>query len=91
MNDNPAGAIIRLTRDEAVVLFELLSRWESDEEKDYPPDNCFEAAGETSALLQILAQLESQLAEPFRSDYGEILKAARQRLSHGQEDFGLRR
>ena len=90
MQDDPHGAVVQLTADEAVVLFELLSRWERDEGKDYPAETCFESAGEIIALMQVLAQLESQLAEPFRSDYHEILEAARQRLATGQEDFTLR-
>ncbi|MDB5554591.1 MAG: hypothetical protein JWL86_4575 [Rhizobium sp.] len=69
----------KLTNDEALVIFEVLSRW-SQPESSGPPDEIFEHASEKQALHNLLCVLEAELAEPFRDDYDELLKAARSRL-----------
>jgi len=81
---------IRLEPDEALVLFELLSRWSSDGEAAKPASDCFESPAEVAALLGVLADLEGQLAEPFGKDYEERLAAARERLAlKVGDDFAL--
>jgi hypothetical protein len=88
MNINPDeedAATIRLTSDEAVVLFELLSRWCSPEEGPTPPAECYQSPSECLALLRVLGSLESQLVAPFKDEYGDILAKARERLSAGMD------
>jgi hypothetical protein len=71
---------ISLTADEALVLFELLHRWES-EEPSLPLER-----GEREALWSLSAALEKVLAEPFDSRYAELLDRARARLASGEID-----
>ncbi len=65
---------ITLTKDEALVLFEMLSRF-SDSDK-----LSIEHQSEERALWNLNCSLESILAEPFDEKYLEILQAARERL-----------
>ncbi len=77
MTDLPPAedvALVRLSSDEAVVLFELLSRWSDAREGSTPSGECFRSDAEMAVLNNILADLEGQLAAPFRSNYAEILK-----------------
>jgi hypothetical protein len=65
---------VRLTPDEALVLFEFLSRYsDSDELK-------LEDQAEQRALWNLCCRLEKQLVEPFKPNYMELLKTARNRL-----------
>ena len=64
-----------LTSDEALVLFELLHRWEDS--------GGIEAAlmpGEQTALCALSARLENVLEEPFAGNYRELVDRARRRL-----------
>jgi hypothetical protein len=65
---------IELTGDEALVLFELLSR--------FSDTNTFaiEDQAEARALWNLLCLLQKRLVAPFRPDYREILSQARDRL-----------
>ena len=65
---------IDLTSDEALVLFDLLSRWDDSER--------FEVGdpAERRVLWNLLAELERRLAEPFAPDYASLLDAARARV-----------
>jgi len=75
-SDAPHGPLtLRLSTDEAVVLFELLARLG---ESGGRLDNLEEA--EVRALWTLEAQLERQLVSFFRPEYGELLAAARARL-----------
>jgi hypothetical protein len=65
---------IELTGDEALVLFELLSRY-SDSEALVVEDQA-----EQRVLWNLLAALETQLVEPVRPEYTELLQRARERL-----------
>ena len=70
---------VTLSPDEALVLFEVLHRWEDSgfyERADLRP-------GELSALWAISGRLESLLVEPFEENYGDLLDQARQRLKDG--------
>ncbi len=66
---------LSLTKDEALVLFEFLARFN---EKDH--ENLFEDQAEQKMLWIIEGQLQKILVEPFKSDYIEIIKEARNRL-----------
>jgi hypothetical protein len=65
---------VELTADEALVLFDLLSR--------YCDSNVLATVdqSEQRALWNLLCLLEKQLVEPFRTEYTQLLKGARDRL-----------
>jgi hypothetical protein len=65
---------ISLTADEALVLFEFLSRFEESNEMTIVDQ------AEERALANLLGPLQKQLVSPFRNDYVELLKQARNRL-----------
>ena len=58
---------IELTKDETLVLFEFLARFNETEHPDI-----FEDQAEQKVLWIIEGQLEKQLVEPFRPDYKKI-------------------
>ena len=63
-----------LTPDEALVLFELVSRY-SDSDRLETVDQA-----EQRVLWNLCARLEKALVEPFDPDYAALLAAARHRL-----------
>ena len=67
---------VSLARDEALVPFDLLQRWEDADRVDEP-----EHHAERVALWNLSATLERVLAEPFRPDYADVLEAAKRRLA----------
>jgi len=67
---------VTLTSDEALVLFELLHRWEDSGEID-----TVLMPGEQTALWALSGRLESILVEPFEGNYRELVDYARQRLA----------
>ena len=67
---------VTLTSDEALVLFELLHRWEDSGEI-----GTVLMPGEQTALWALSGRLESTLVEPFEGNYRELLDHARQRLA----------
>jgi hypothetical protein len=68
---------LSLTNDEALVLFEWLSR--EDGRSALP----IEHPAEQKVLWRLEAQLERTLVEPFQADYSASVSAARERvLSH---------
>jgi hypothetical protein len=69
---------LELTQDEALVLFEWLSRL--DERDAFP---CEDPA-EQQVLWSLHGQLEKVMAEPFRADYRELVEQARLRVKAGQ-------
>ena len=76
MSDNIS---IQLSQDEALVLFEFFARFsDSDEFK-------LRHTAEYLAFSKISAQLDTELVEPFCSDYVDLLKAAQSRLAAGYE------
>jgi hypothetical protein len=81
-NDNrdPSGARIDLDRHEALVLFELLSRWSGAEPPLSPTAACFENGAERAVLDALLCSLEEQLVAPFGADYQANLEAAHREL-----------
>lgn len=70
-----ADVLLSLTRDQALVLFEWLTR--EDEAERIPTAH----PSEQRVLWDLQAMLEGALAEPFASNYDEILAAARARLT----------
>ena len=76
--ENPDAASepieVQLSADEALVLFELLSRFEENETL------MIADPAESHGLSRLLAQLEKRLVTPFDSRYVGLLAAARARL-----------
>ena len=70
---------ITLSNDQALVLFELLARFEDTDEFT------FKHAAEYLALLKVSAQLEKSLVEILKPNYLELLSAAREKVASGFE------
>lgn len=66
---------LEITGDEALVLFEFLSRFSDKEELK------LSHGSEERALWNLLASLEKELEQPLSADYDSLLKIARERLS----------
>ncbi|GAA4693224.1 hypothetical protein [Nocardioides conyzicola] len=66
---------ISLTSDEALVLFDLLHRWEDAGRLSAPQHK-----GEQVALWNLSTLLDQELGEPFGSEYGDLVAVARDRL-----------
>jgi hypothetical protein len=66
---------IKLTKDEALVLFEFISRFNESEHKEL-----FQDQSEQKMMWLIEGQLQKILAEPFRPDYKEIIDNARNNI-----------
>ena len=64
---------IELTRDEAIVLFDLLHRFEDTETLD------IQHPAEEQALWSLSNLLERVLVEPFDRHFAEIVEQARAR------------
>ncbi len=65
---------LTLSYDEAVVLFELLQRWETDGTLEAL---VFEDQAEQRVLWDLSASLEPMMDEVFSQDFGERLEQAR--------------
>jgi len=70
---------ITFTHDEALVLFEMMSRF-SDTDKI-----SIEHQSEERALWNLCCSLEEIMVEPFMENYGELLHEARERLKDEEE------
>ena len=66
---------IKLTKDEALVLFEFLSRFNENDNKEI-----FQDQAEEKTLWIIEGQLEKILVEPFMPNYQDIIQEARDRI-----------
>ena len=66
---------ITLNKDEALVLFEFLSRFNENDNKEI-----FQDQAEEKVLWRIEGQLEKILVEPFMPNYQDIIKEARNRI-----------
>ena len=73
--DEKNTVALELSGDEALILFEFLSRLN---ERARP--ELFEDQAEERALWTLEALLQRVLVEPFRSDYAELVQQARSRL-----------
>ena len=78
MNDS---VIITLTRDEALVLFEFMSRFFDDDEDTLT----LRHNAEFIALSHVSAQLDKSVSEMFDPNYGTLLEAAQDRIAEGYE------
>ena len=72
----PGDVSIALTSDEALVLFDLLHRWEDDDRVTAPQNEA-----EQVALWNLSALLERELREPFDSHDADLVAQARSRLT----------
>ena len=63
---------LKLTKNESLVLFEFLARFNDEDRKEL-----FEDQAEERVLWDIECLLEKQLVEPFRKDYKELIQKAR--------------
>jgi hypothetical protein len=82
-NANQEQIGLSFTKDEALVLFELVSRICENEDYNvtlFDDRVLFEDKAERQALWSIECQLQKILAEPFLPDYPEIIKQARDRI-----------
>jgi len=66
---------IEITKDEALVLFEFLSRLNEKEQIDL-----FDDQAEQKVLWIIEGILQKELVEPLKPDYKEIIQQARDRI-----------
>ena len=71
---SPATVQLALTRDEALVLHDLLQRFSASGSLG------IEDQAEERALWNVCCLLERELVEPLSSVYAEALAAARSRL-----------
>ncbi|NEN25475.1 hypothetical protein G3O08_18445 [Cryomorpha ignava] len=72
---DPLKINLTFTKDEALVLFEFLARFNQTKHS-----NIFDDQSEQKILWIIEGQLEKQLVEPFRPDYKDIIKEARNKI-----------
>jgi hypothetical protein len=72
--------VIRLTHDEALVLFELLHRWEDQDRVTQP-----EHHADYVALWNLSCLLERELVEPLDPAYDHLVNEARTRLAGESE------
>jgi hypothetical protein len=70
---------LELSRDEAIVFFEWLARFNKAD------DARFEDQAEQRVLWHIEAMLESTLVEPMKPNYGELLARARAAVRDSEE------
>lgn len=75
---------ITLSADESLVLFELVCR-EIDINKTKRLPGVIDHPAEFWALDGVYGQLQKDLVEPFRSDYAELLAAARERVADARD------
>jgi hypothetical protein len=66
---------IELTKNESIVLFDFLSRFNDISSKEFIEDQA-----EEKVLYNLECMLEKQLVEQFKSEYDEIIKKARDSL-----------
>ncbi|MDJ0975899.1 MAG: hypothetical protein QNJ98_15670 [Planctomycetota bacterium] len=71
---------VRLTRDEALVLFELAWRFSETDELSIAHE------GERRALWNLCCAFESTLLEPCLPNYHDLLNAARERLAPSETE-----
>ncbi len=70
----PDDIELRLARNDAIVLFELLSRFGGTKQLEVAD------RAEAQALWNLCCHLEEQLSEPFAADYQDILRRARDEI-----------
>lgn len=73
---------VELSRDEALVLYEWLCRFNQRE------DTTFDDQAEQRVFWDLEASLESSLDEPLSESYPDLLAAARERVRDAPEGTG---
>lgn len=68
---------LELTKDEAIILFDFLSRFNQTDHADI-----FEDEAEKIVLWNVETVLENTLVEPFMSDYDDIIKRTRKKFGN---------
>ncbi len=76
---SPDRVSVELSREEAIVFLDWLSRFNKLEQR------CFEDQAEQRVLWSIETMLESNLAEPFDPRYAELLAQARAKVRDSGE------
>lgn len=76
-----AGITLELSEDAALILFDLLHRWEETHEHARPALD----VAERVAVWELSAALERSISEPFLPNYEELVASARARLTDGTE------
>lgn len=71
---------IELTKDEAIVFFEFVSRFNKNDILEK-----FEDQSEQRVLWDIECALGRKLSEPFRADYQDRVKKAREKVRDEKE------
>jgi len=66
---------LKLTKDEALILFEFVSRFNENDNKEI-----FNDQAEEKIFCVIEGQLEKILVEPFMPNYQNIIQQARSRI-----------
>lgn len=79
MQPSKEEVVLRLSKKDALVLFEFVSRF--SEEKKLRIDD----QAEERVLWDICCDLEKKLPEPFRADYAKLLAAARRSVRDKDE------
>jgi hypothetical protein len=74
MSDETQSVRLALTADEALVLFELVSRFGDSDQLTIADQ------AEATILWKLCGQLEALLTQPFSPKYSELLSGARQRV-----------
>ena len=74
MSEDAAEVFLQLTKVEALVLFELVSRFSKTDDLE------IQDLAEAQALWNLCCLLEKQLTEPFDPEFPVIQKTARDRL-----------
>lgn len=77
-SDAHDSVYLRMSRDEALVLFEWVHR---HEDADVDLSQMVSHPAERETLWAISAALEKLLPEPFRNDYQGLVRRARDRIS----------
>ena len=77
MNQKPIN--LSLTNDEAIVIFEFLSRFSETDKLS------IEHQSEQRILWNLTNSLEKELAEPFGNNYKETLNKARENIEDQSE------
>ncbi len=76
ITENENGKLnLELTKNEALVLFEFLGRFNENDRKEL-----FEDQAEERIMWDLECLLEKQLSEPFRKDYQKIIEKAREQV-----------
>lgn len=75
MPDDSTEVVLQLTKAEALVLFEFVSRFSNTDVLD------LQNRAEAQALWNVCGLLAKQLVEPFQPEFCDLLQAARDELS----------